>query len=240
MQNSVSRGKQVNGTKERELAGRIDHTLLSAAATGEQIEQLCREAREYGFASVSVNPRWVASAADELHGSKVAVGGVVSLPLGADSTKIKVAQTKDCIFAGADEVDMVADLAAIVEGDSGYLTNQLTAVLRVCRSMRPAVLLKVIIESAALTHEQKVFVCEIADRCGVDFVKTSTGMHPAGGATIEDVKLMKQSAPNCRVKAAGGIRTARQVLEFFEAGAERIGTSTGVQIMNELRTGQSQ
>lgn len=223
---------------EKQLAGCIDHTLLSATATGDDISKLCEEAKSYGFAAVSINPRWVRVAAELLHGSKVAVGGVVSLPFGADSTKIKAAQAKDVIFAGADEVDMVADLAAIIEGDSKYLSEQLRAVRKVCHSMKPKVLLKVIIESAALTKEQKIFACQIADKCGVDFVKTSTGFNPAGGATVEDVKLMKEAAPNCKIKAAGGIRTAKQVLEMLEAGAERIGTSTGVQIINELRSGQ--
>jgi len=222
---------------EKQLAGCIDHTLLSATVTSEQIKQLCREAKEYGFCAVSVNPRWVGLAAEELHGNKVAVGGVVSLPLGADSTKIKIAQAKEAIFAGADEIDMVADLAAIIESDERYLSNQLKAVLKVCRSMRPKVLLKVIIESAVLNTEQKIFACRIADKCGVDFVKTSTGMNPAGGATVEDVKLMKESAPNCKIKAAGGIRTARQLIEMLEAGADRIGTSSGVQIINEIRAG---
>jgi deoxyribose-phosphate aldolase len=106
--------------------------------------------------------------------------------------------------------------------------------------MRPTVCLKVIIESAALTREQKIFACQIADKCGVDFVKTSTGMNPAGGATIEDIKLMKESAPNCKVKAAGGIRTAKQALELLEAGADRIGTSSGVEIINQFRVGQLQ
>jgi deoxyribose-phosphate aldolase len=225
---------------EKQLAGCIDHTLLSATATSEQIKQLCREAKEYGFCAVSINPRWIPLAAELLYISKVKVGGVVSLPLGADSTKIKVAQAKDCILAGADEIDMVADLAAIIEGDSKYLTNQLQTVLKVCRSMRPKVLLKVIIESAALTKEQKIFACQIADKCGVDFVKTSTGMNPAGGATAEDVKLMKETAPHCKVKAAGGIRTAKQAIELLEAGAERIGTSSGIQIINQFRAGQIQ
>ncbi len=219
----------------KQLAGCIDHTLLSATATSEQIRQLCEEAKTYGFHAVSVNPRWVALAADELHESKVAVGGVVSLPLGADSTRIKVEQAREAIFAGADEIDMVADLAAIIEGNSPYLTNQLRAMLKLCRSFRPAVLLKVIIESAALTREQKIFACQIADKCGVDFVKTSTGMNPAGGATVEDIKLMKEFAPNCKIKAAGGIRTAKQALEMLEAGADRIGTSTSVEIINEFK-----
>jgi deoxyribose-phosphate aldolase len=226
--------------KERRLAGCIDHTLLSATATSEQIKQLCREAKNYGFCAVFVNPRWIALAAEQLHGSKTGVGSVVGFPLGADSTKIKVAQAEDCIFAGADEIDMVADLAAIIEGDAKYLSNQLKAVLKVCRSMRPAASLKVIIEAAALTREQKIFACRIADKVGVDFVKTSTGMNPLGGATVEDVKLMKEYAPNCKIKASGGIRTVTQVLELLEAGADRIGTSSGVEIINQFKTGRLQ
>jgi deoxyribose-phosphate aldolase len=221
-----------------ELAGCIDHTLLDATATKEQVVQLCREAKDYGFHAICVNGRWIALAAELLAGSKVAVDGVVSLPLGANSTKIKVAQAREAIFAGADEIDMVADLAAIIEGDSKYLLNQLRSVLKVCRSMRPAVLLKVIIESAALSDDQKIFACRIAQQAGVDFVKTSTGLHPAGGATVEDIKLMKEAAPGCKIKAAGGIRTAEQALEMLAAGAQRIGTSSGVRIMEEFKAGQ--
>ncbi len=223
---------------DKELAGCIDHTLLDATATKEQIEQLCQEAIDFGFHTVCVNGRWVPLAAELLAGSKVAVGGVVSLPLGADSTKIKVAQAKEAIFAGADEIDMVADLAGIIAGNSKYLQSQIQAVLKVCRSMRPAVVLKVIIESAALNHDQKIFACQAADRCGVDFIKTSTGLHPAGGATVEDIKLIKETAPNCKIKAAGGIKTAKKALEMLAAGAERIGTSSSIQIINELRAGQ--
>ncbi|MGA1980679.1 MAG: deoxyribose-phosphate aldolase [Sedimentisphaerales bacterium] len=226
--------------EEKQLAYRIDHTLLNATATSEQIKQLCQQAKSYGFCAVFVNPRWITLAAEELHGCKVKIGSVVGFPLGADSTKIKVAQTEDCIFAGADEIDIVADLAAIIEGDSTYLSHQLRAVLKVCRSMRPAVCLKVIIEASVLNREQKIFVCRIANEVGVDFVKTSTGMNPAGGATIEDVKLMKESAPNCKVKASGGIRTAKQALEMLEAGADRIGTSSGVEIINQFRAGRLQ
>ena len=225
-------------TDEKQLAGVIDHTLLDATARKEQIEQLCREAKTYGFHTVCVNGRWVPLAAELLAGSKVAVGGVVSLPLGAETTKIKVAQAKEAIFAGADEIDMVADLASIITGDTKYLQTQLNAVLKVCRSMRPVVVLKVIIESAALNYDQKIFACRAAEKCGVDFIKTSTGLHPAGGATIEDIKLMKETAPNCKIKAAGGIRTAKQALEMLAAGAERIGTSSSVKIINELRAGQ--
>jgi deoxyribose-phosphate aldolase len=225
-------------TDDKQLAAVIDHTLLDAAATKEGIEQLCEEAKSYGFHTVCVNPRWLALAAERLHNTKVKVGGVVSLPLGGDTTKIKVAQAKEAVFAGADEIDMVADLAAIISGDTKYLHTQLSGVLKICRSMRPAVVLKVIIESAALNHDQKIFACQVAQMCGVDFIKTSTGMNPAGGATIEDIKLMKDMAPKCRIKVAGGIKTVKQALEMLAAGAERIGTSAGVQIINEFRAGQ--
>jgi deoxyribose-phosphate aldolase len=220
------------------LAGCIEHTLLSATATKEQIKQLCREAKDYGFHSVCVNGRWVPWAAEMLVGSNVAVGSVVSLPLGADSTKIKVAQAKDAIFAGADEIDMVADLAAIIDDDAKYLSDQLHQVLKVCRSMKPPVVLKVIIESAALDIEQRIFACRVAQDVGVDFIKTSTGLHSAGGATVEDVKLVKESAPNCKIKAAGGIKTVQKALEMLDAGAERIGTSSSVKIIDEFKNRQ--
>jgi len=129
---------------------------------------------------------------------------------------------------------MVADLAAIIEDDNRYLLRQFRAVLKVCRSMRPPAALKVIIESTALTTEQKIRACRAADQAGVDYIKTSTGLHPAGGATVEDVRLIRETAPRCKVKAAGGIRTAAQAIAMLEAGAERIGTSCAVQIMREL------
>jgi len=221
-----------------QLAASIDHTLLSPAATEEQIEQLCDQAEEYGFYSVCVNTRWIALAADRLHNCPVKVCSVVSFPHGADSTKIKAAQAKEAVFYGADEIDMVADLAAIVEGKSRYLLSQLQAVLRVCRSMRPEVVVKVIIEAAALRLEQKIFACSVCEKCGVDFIKTSTGFHLAGGAAIEDVRLIKDAAGKCKIKAAGGIRTAEQAIAMLNAGADRIGTSWGVQIIQEFREGK--
>jgi len=216
------------------LARHIDHTLLKAETTQVQIVNLCDEARTHGFRAVCVNGRWVSEAAEQLQGSHVQVVTVVGFPLGAETTKIKVAQTKEAIHAGADEIDMVADLAAIIEDDNQYLLRQFQAVLNVCRSMRPSVALKVIIESAVLTTEQKIRVCRVAEQAGVDYIKTSTGLHPAGGATIEDVRLIRETAPRCRVKAAGGIRTAAQAIAMLEAGADRIGTSCAVQIMREL------
>ena len=225
-------------TDDKQLAAVIDHTLLEATATREKIEQHCQEAGDFEFHTVCINSRWLPLAVELLHNSKVQVGGVVGFPLGADSTKIKVAQAKDVIRAGADEIDMVADLASIIEGDSKYLANQLYSVLKVCHSMRPAVLLKVIIESAALNNEQIIFACRIAQDIGVDFIKTSTGLHPAGGASVQDVKLMKESAPNCKIKAAGGIKAAQLAIEMLEAGAERIGTSSGIKIIEEYKTQQ--
>jgi deoxyribose-phosphate aldolase len=220
-----------------ELASIIDHTLLKAEATSGQIRRLCEEAKQYGFHAVFTNPRWTPVVADLLHGSQVAIGGVVSFPFGADFTKVKVAQAKELIFAGADEIDMVADLAAIIEGDERRLARQLEAVRKVCHSMRPKVLLKVIIEAAALTTGQKIFACQTADKVGADFVKTSTGTHRAGGATVEDIKLMKEYAPHCKVKASGGIHTAKDALAMLEAGADRIGTSSSVQIIEQFKIG---
>ena len=218
------------------MARRIDHTLLKAEATGDQILRLCDEARTHGFCAVCVNGRWVSTAAERLHGSGVHVAAVVGFPLGADTTKAKVAQTKEAIHDGADEIDMVADLAAIIDGDTRYLLRQLQAVWNACRAMRPPVLLKVIIESAALTTEQKVLACRAAEQIGADFVKTSTGLHPAGGATVEDIRLMRETSQRYKIKASGGIRTAQQAIAMIEAGAERIGTSAGIAIVEELRT----
>ena len=237
MDEELQMASERRNLSDREMAKYIDHTLLQAEATREHILRVCDEARRYGFHTVCVNGRWLPLVADRLHGSGVKAGGGVSLPLGADTTQIKVAQATQAVHAGADEIDMVADLAAIIEGDAPYLLRQFRAVLNVCRSMRPPVTLKVTIESAALTTAQRIFACQAAQQVGVDFVKTSTGLHPAGGATAEDIKVMKQAAPRCKIKAAGGIQTAEQAIAMLRAGAERIGTSAGVQIVNELRTG---
>lgn len=221
-----------------EMARRIDHTLLRAEATRDRILRLCDEAQSYGFGAVCVNGRRVSMVTERLHGSGVHVAAVVGFPLGADTTKAKVAQTKEAIHDGADEIDMVADLAAIIEGDTRYLLRQMQAVWRACRSMRPPVLLKIIIESAALTTEQKVLACRAAEQIGADFVKTSTGLHPAGGATVEDIRLMRETSSRYKIKASGGIRTTQQAIAMIEAGADRIGTSAGIAIIEELRAGR--
>lgn len=221
----------------KQLAQSIDHTLLNPFATREQIQTLCEQAREHAFCSVCIGPRWVSLAADLLVDSPVKVATVIGFPLGFETTRIKVQQAKDAIFDGADEIDMVADLAAIIEQDAGLLTHQLTSVLKICRHMRPAVTLKVIIESAALTQDQIVFACEICNLAQVDFVKTSTGFHAAGGATVEAVTLMKTYAPHCQVKASGGIRTLDQALAMLQAGATRLGTSASVDLMQAVTQG---
>jgi deoxyribose-phosphate aldolase len=218
------------------LAAAIDHTLLKPEATWKQIQEHCDQAQALQLGAVCILPRWVPMAADLLQSSPVRVATVVGFPLGADTTAMKAAQTKEAIHAGADEIDMVADLASIIEGGTQYLLNQCRAVLRICRSMRPPVLLKVIIESAALTQEQKIVACHTLQQAQVDFIKTSTGLHPAGGAILEDIQLIKAEAPACKIKAAGGIRTVDQVLAMMEAGAARIGTSAGVTIIREYQT----
>lgn len=220
----------------QQLAAAIEHTLLSPTATEDDIRRLCDDAKAAGFGAVCVNPRWVSLAADMLSGSQVKIVSVVGFPLGADFTNIKLAQAREAIFAGADEIDMVVDLTSIIQADERYLALELMQVLKLCRTMKPPVTLKAIIEAAALSDEQKVFACRIANDLGVDFIKTSTGMHPAGGAKIEDIKLIKENAPRCKIKAAGGIKTAQQALEFLSAGADRIGTSAGIQILEQFHT----
>lgn len=216
------------------LASTIDHTLLHACVGREDIDRLCQEAMEYGFCAVCVNPRWIDRAVDQLAGSTVKVASVTGFPLGADLTPVKVYETKQAIQSGTDEIDFVADLAAIIAQERRYLLDQFSALVRVCHATHPAVTLKVILETAALTDDQIRFACDLAQTAGIDFVKTCTGLHPAGGAIVEHVRLLAESAPGCKVKAAGGIRNAEQALAMLAAGAERIGTSAGVTIMASI------
>ena len=220
-----------------DLAQTIDHTLLSPTATRADIEALCLEARNHDFFSVCLGPRWVALAAGLLVDCPVKIATVIDFPLGFETTRVKTQQAKAAIFEGADEIDLVTDLGAIIEQDARLLVQQFQSLLKVCRHMRPAVILKVIIESAALTHDQKALVCSVAQQVGVDFLTTSTGFHDAGGATVEDIQLFKTQAPSCQVKASGGIRTLDQALAMIEAGVTRLGTSASVAIINTLPQG---
>ncbi|MCE5185620.1 MAG: deoxyribose-phosphate aldolase [Planctomycetaceae bacterium] len=221
-------------TTKEQFAKYFDHTLLDPMAAADDIRRVCNEALAYGFYAVCIHPRWVALAADILHGSGVKVVSVAGFPFGTNLIQSTAAEAKAVIMQGADEVDIVADLASIISGDAPYLKKQFMEVLKICRSMHPPVLLKIIIEAAALNPEQIQFVCQLAQGCGVDFLKTSTGFHKAGGARLEDVRLMAASAPHCRIKAAGGIKTLAATLAFIEAGATRIGASASVSIMQEF------
>ncbi len=220
-----------------DLAQTIDHTLLSPTATRADIQSLCLEARTHGFFSVCLPPRWVALAADLLVDCPVKIATVIDFPLGFETTRVKTQQAKAAIFEGADEIEVVADLAAIIEQDTRLLVQQFQSLLRVCRHMRPPVTLKVIIETAALTHDQKALICAVAQQVGVDFLTTSSGFHDAGGATVEDVHFIRTQAPSCQVKASGDLRTLDQALEWVEAGATRLGTSASVAIINALPPG---
>lgn len=209
------------------LSKYIDHTLLQADATRNDIIKLCKEAKEYDFASVCVNPSWIDAAKKELADSDVKVCVVIGFPLGAMTTEAKVFEAKDAIEKGADEVDMVIHIGKLKDGEDAYVTKEIAAVKDVVGSH----VLKVIIETCLLTEEEKVRACLDAKKAGADFVKTSTGFSTAG-ATVEDVALMKKTVgEGVSVKAAGGVRNKEDMLAMIEAGADRIGTSRGVSLM---------
>jgi deoxyribose-phosphate aldolase len=215
------------------LAARIiDHTLLKADATREQLTALCREAAEYGLYSVCVNPANVAHCHRELRGAGVAVCAVIGFPLGATTTTAKLAEAADALRLGAAEVDMVLNLGALKSGESVPVHSELASLARLCHANHAR--LKVILETALLSDEEKLLACALAQAAGADFVKTSTGFSSAG-ATVQDVALMRSAVgPQMGVKASGGIRTARDLLAMVAAGASRIGCSASVAIMKEL------
>ena len=209
------------------LAKCIDHTFLKAAGGRGEIETLCREALEHGFASVCVNPAEVARCARILHGSAVKVCTVVDFPLGASTLRARCFEALDVIQAGADELDLVVNQRLLKYAPSACEAERLQWV-RTCRTLRSDLVLKLILECCNLTRKEIVLGCEIARRVGFDFVKTSTGFG-SGGATIDDVKLMRKTVgPDMGVKAAGGIRDRKSALEMIDSGADRIGTSAGV------------
>jgi deoxyribose-phosphate aldolase len=216
------------------MAHMIDHTLLKPDATQDQIAQLCYEARKYGFASVCVNPANVALCAQLLKDSGVPVCTVVGFPLGATSTETKVFESQQAIREGAIEVDMVINVGALKSRDYELVERDIASVARACHA--GDAILKVIIEAALLTDEEKVVACQLAKVADADFVKTSTGFGP-GGATAEDVALMRRVVgPTMGVKAAGGIRSYEDVQKMIAAGASRIGASASVKIMQEAGT----
>jgi deoxyribose-phosphate aldolase len=224
------------------LAARlIDHTLLKPDATRAQITQLCREAAEYGFHSVCVNPANIAQCHAELRragGAGVAVCAVIGFPLGATTTTAKLAEASEALRLGAAELDMVINIGALKSGERELVETEMRSLSRLCHTKGAR--LKAILETALLSHEEKILTCQLAVRAQVDFVKTSTGFAtvPEGipsGATVEDVVLMRGVVGHkMGVKAAGGIRSARDLLAMVEAGASRIGSSASVAIVQEL------
>lgn len=215
-----------------DIARMIDHTLLKPDATPQQIAQLCNEAREYGFAAVCVNPVHVAQAAALLTGSATVVCSVAGFPLGANGTAAKVFETRQAIADGAREIDMVISIGHLKAGDDDHVRNDIRSVVEAVHA--DGAICKVIIETALLTDDEKRRACMLAVEAGADFVKTSTGF-ASGGATVDDVSLMRAVVgERARVKAAGGIRTLTDARAMIAAGAERIGTSSGVAIVREI------
>ena len=211
------------------IAALIDHTLLKAEATAADIRKLCAEARQYGFASVCVNPYWVSLAAGELAGSAVKACTVIGFPLGASATDVKSFEAGLAMSEGAQEIDMVLNVGALRGGDHDAVRDDIAAVVETARM--GGAIVKVILETALLTEEQKIAACLLAKQAGADFVKTSTGFSTAG-ATAEDVALMRRTVgPEMGVKASGGIRTLDDLRKMVGAGATRVGASASVSIV---------
>jgi deoxyribose-phosphate aldolase len=228
-------GLHAEGGAPGGVAAMIDHTLLKADATRTDIEKLCREAAEFRFATVCVNPVWVALAATRLRGSGVGVCSVVGFPLGATTADVKQYETRRAIYDGAAEIDMVINVGALKSGDLRTVESDIAAVVDPCRQC--GVVSKVIIEAALLTDEEKITASTLTKAAGADFVKTSTGFGP-GGATVADVALMRRVVgAEMGVKAAGGVRDLEGLKAMVAAGATRVGASAGVKIVQES-TGQ--
>jgi deoxyribose-phosphate aldolase len=226
-------GMHASGGAAGSVSAMIDHTLLKPDATRAEIEKLCREASEFHFATVCVNPAWVATAAALLRGTGVGVCSVVGFPLGATTADVKAYETRRAIFDGAAEIDMVINVGALKSGDLRTVERDIEGVVDSCRQC--GVISKVIIEAALLTDEEKIAACSLSKAAGADFVKTSTGF-AAGGATAADVALMRRVVgADMGVKAAGGVRDLEGLKAMVAAGATRVGASAGVKIVQESR-----
>ncbi|MCF0148959.1 MAG: deoxyribose-phosphate aldolase [Clostridium sp.] len=212
---------------KKDLARMIDHTILKPEATEKEIETLCKEALEYNFASVCVNPSMVEKAAELLKGSDVKVCTVIGFPLGATTTEVKAFETEDVIKKGATEVDMVINVGKLKDGNLEYVKKDIEAVVNAAKGKA---LTKVIIETCLLTDEEKVTACKLSKEAGSDFVKTSTGFS-TGGATASDIKLMRETVgKELGVKASGGVRSLEDAMAMIENGATRIGASASIAI----------
>jgi deoxyribose-phosphate aldolase len=230
------------GMRVREFAKTVDHTLLRPDATGEDVRRLCREAAHYHFATVCVLPSYVRLASRELRGTDVKVATVISFPFGADTTVTKAAAVRDAIQGGAAEIDVVMNISRFLSGEFAYVAEELASLngevsaVAMNNGLNDAVL-KVIVETGYLSDKMKRLAVQMVAASGADFVKTSTGFGP-GGATIEDVALLREEAPEgLAVKASGGIRTLEEALDLLNAGASRIGASGSVAIMREAEDG---
>ena len=227
----MAQGANANHLMAAEIAKYIDHTALKPETSSGQIDQLCAEAMQYGFAAVCVNPSYVRQAAQLLEGSGVKVATVAGFPLGATLPQVKAYETEQALLDGADEIDMVINVGALKTGDDALVHQDVQAVTQAAH--RRDAVCKVIIEAALLTDEEKVHACRLAKAAGADYVKTSTGFGP-GGATAQDIALMRKTVgPEMGVKAAGGVRTLEDAKAMIAAGATRIGASAGVRIVQE-------
>ena len=206
----------------------IDHTALKPNTNKESILKLIAEAKTYDFASVCVNPCWVALAHQELKNTDVKVCTVIGFPLGANTTEVKVFETKDAIEEGAQEIDMVINIAMLKDKEYDYVENEIHQIVEAAKDKA---IVKVIIETCLLTDEEKIKACELSQKAGADFVKTSTGFS-TGGATVHDIALMRKTVgAEMGVKASGGVHTHEEALAMVEAGATRIGASAGVKLL---------
>jgi deoxyribose-phosphate aldolase len=222
-----------SGAYNTELAAMIDHTLLKADAAAPQIKELCRQACDYGFASVCVNPFWVPLAGKLLTATPVKICTVIGFPLGATSTVSKICEASAALEAGAAELDMVLNVGALKSGEHGQVADDIAAVVRVAQGKA---LVKVILETCYLSNPEKITACEIAKAAGASFVKTSTGFGP-GGATVADIALMRRTVgPETGVKASGGIRDYETAIAMVKAGANRIGASASIAIVSGKNT----
>ncbi|AEG59732.1 deoxyribose-phosphate aldolase [Desulforamulus ruminis] len=221
------------------LASMIDHTVLKSSTTVEQIHRLCAEAEEFGFASVCVNPCYVPLAADLLKDSKVKVCTVIGFPLGANTTATKIFEAKDAIQLGADELDYVVNISDVLNNRFDRIKKEMEEFVQVRSTASKPVMIKIILETCYLTDEQIKRLCELAKESGLDFVKTSTGFG-TGGATAAHVQLMRETVgPNVGVKASGGIRNYQDAMTMVEAGANRIGASSGIAIVTQKASGEN-
>lgn len=217
---------------KNELARMIDHTVLKADTKEEKVEEICKEALQYNFASVCINPCNVEFAAKLLRGSEVKVCTVIGFPLGANTTATKTFETKDAIEKGATEVDMVINIGKLKDKDYDYVKKDIEAVVNEAKGKA---LTKVIIETCLLTDEEKIIACRLSKEAGADFVKTSTGFS-TGGATVSDIKLMREAVEEkLGVKASGGVRAYEDSIAMIEAGATRIGASASIDIINKAK-----